>query len=113
MKSSLESRAEVHRRYNFSCQCKACQMEWPTEKFLVRITPAFLSLYLDMCLQPRNVNRTHLGDRTLSDKQVRNIDATFKKVDRFIVSLHGRLLIDLYSRSYIQIQKVCLQAKRC
>ena len=43
-----------------------------------------ISLPLDLCLQPRNVNRTHLEDRPgLSDKQVKFLDKTFKKVGNF------------------------------
>ena len=33
-----------------------------------------------LCFQPRNVNRTFLTDKNLSDKQVKNIEAAFKKV---------------------------------
>ena len=43
-----------------------------------------VSLPLDLCLQPRNVNRTHLEDRPgLSDKQLKYLDKTFKKVANF------------------------------
>ena len=86
LKSSQEVRAEVHARYNFSCRCRACLAEWPTEQFLVSLSSQvrIVSLPSDLCLQPRNVNRTHLEDRPgLSDKQVKYLDKTFKKVGKF------------------------------
>ena len=90
LKSDLSSREEVHARYNFSCSCLACQQGWPTEQSLVRITGLSLRPS-NSCFQPRNVNRTFLADKKLSDKQVKNIESAFKKV----MEQPDRLLIDL------------------
>ena len=86
LKSDLETRAEVHARYNFSCRCRACEADWPREQLLVSLTwgQDSLSPPLDLCLQARNVNKTHLEERPgLSDKQVKYLDKTFKKVENF------------------------------
>jgi len=60
--SDIECRGEVHTRYNFACQCRACQDNWPTEQLL-----------------PRNISKKHI-QKEMSDKAVKKLDNSFKEV---------------------------------
>ena len=61
--SDLESRTEVHQRYNFECRCRACGLNWSMGNLL-----------------PKNINRKHLRDKSVPDASIKKSDKTYKQI---------------------------------
>ena len=59
--SDIESRSEVHSRYNFQCVCEACRNQWPTHVAL-----------------SRNISSNHLSKPVAAN--VKSIDKMYKKI---------------------------------